>query len=60
MRSDFRSNLYRKDLMVDAYGAAAPKLSVKTDESPAQNGNDFDTKSGTDGTVLNGKWQIKD
>ena len=39
MGSDFRINLYRKEMMVDAYDVVDPKLSVKTDGSHIQNRN---------------------
>lgn len=54
MGSDFRINLYRKEMMVDAYDVVDPKLSVKTDGSHIQNRNDFGTQSGTNGIILNG------
>lgn len=33
MGSDFRINLYREEMMVDAYGVVDPKLCVKIDGS---------------------------
>lgn len=53
MGSDFRINLYRKEMMVDAYDVVDPKLSVKTDGSHIQNRNDFGTQSATNGIILN-------
>lgn len=48
MGSDFRINLYRKELKIDAYGVVAPKLIVKEDGMYTGNG----TVSGTNGTEV--------
>lgn len=52
MGSDFRINLYRKELTIDYYGVVDPKSSTETDKIPDQNGLNFGTNGtiGTNGT----------
>lgn len=51
MGSDFRVNLYRKELDVDIYGVIAPNESAKIAESSGLNETDG-TKVGTNGTKV--------
>ena len=48
MGSDFRINLYRKELQVDSYGVVEPQLVTKVNEA----GVPYGTKVGTDGTKV--------
>ena len=48
MGSDFRINLYRKELQVDSYGVVEPQLVTRVNEA----GVPYGTKVGTDGTKV--------